>query len=149
VGAVSVGCFLITVGFIFATTPNLFTNMLDFFGNFGVVTVPNTSVSLPAPKTPWSFGVFYSAVGLFSLIWGILEIVFLVLRFIIGSRLNKKAENASNVVFWLGAFYLINTMLTSATTLTVWFTFWTEIIMLAGVVLIVRALILAIGRYAA
>jgi hypothetical protein len=148
VGAVSVGCFLILVGFIFATTPNLFTNILDFFGNFGIVTVPNTDISLPAPKTPWNFSVFYSAVGIFSLIWGVLEIVFLVLRFIIGSPLNKKAENASNVVFWLGAFYLINTMLTATTTLTAWFTFWTEIIMLAGVVLIVRALILAIGRYA-
>lgn len=145
-GAVSAGCFLILIGLIFAVTPNLFSSILDFFRNFVVVTVPNTEISLPAPETPSAHAVVYSAVGLFSLIWGILEIVFLALRFIVRSPLDKKAENASNIVSWLGGSYLISTMLTATTTLTVWFVFWTEIIMLIGVVLIVRALILAIGR---
>ncbi|NWG11053.1 hypothetical protein HXY33_04800 [Candidatus Bathyarchaeota archaeon] len=146
VGAVSAGCFLILVGLIFATTPNLFGSILDFFQNFGIVTVPNTDIPLPAPETPSAHAVVYSAVGLFSLIWWILEIVFLALRFIIRSPFDKKAENASNIVFWLGAYYLISTMLTATTTRTVWFVFWTEIIMLIGVVLIVRAIILAFKR---
>jgi len=146
VGAVSVGCFLILIGLVFAVTPNLFGSILDFFQHFSIVPVPNTGISLPAPETPNAHAVVYSAAGLFSLIWGILEIVFLALRFIMHSPFDKKAENASNIVFWLGAYYLISTTLSATTTLQIWFMFWTEIIMLIGVMLIVRALILAIKR---
>lgn len=143
-GAVSVGVFFILVGLIFAITPNLFGSILDFFRDFGMVTVPNTSIPLPAPQTPSNHVVVYSAVGIFSLVWGILEIIFLALRFITHSPFDKKAENTSNIVFWLGTSYLVNTMLNATATRTVWFVFWTEIIMLIGVTLIVRALILAI-----
>jgi hypothetical protein len=146
VSAVSVGCFLILVGLIFAVTPNLFGNIVNFFQDISVQTVPNTDIPLPAPRTPSAHAVVYSAVGLFSLIWGILEAVFLVLRFVSLSPFNKKAENASNIVFWLGSYYLVSTTLAETVTLTKWFVFWTEILMLIGVMLVVRALILAIKR---
>lgn len=144
--AVSAGWFLILIGLIFAITPNLFGSILNFFQDFGIVTVPHTDIPLPAPKTPNIHTVVYSAVGLFSLIWGILEIVFLLLKFIARSPVDKKAENVSNIVFWLGTSYLISATLTETTTRTTWFLFWTEILMLIGVTLIVRALILAIRR---
>jgi hypothetical protein len=142
---------LISVGLIFAITPNLFDSIINFLQDFNVETVPNTPILLPAPHTPSAHTVVYSAVGLFSLIWGILEIVFLALRFISHSPFEKKAENASNIAFWLGASYLINTMLTSTMLagprmLGTWFGFWAAIIMLTGVTLVIRASILAIGR---
>jgi hypothetical protein len=143
-GAVSVGCFFILIGIIFAVTPNLFNRIVDFFNDIGTVRVPNTSISLPAPRDPGAHIVVYSAIWLYSLVWGILEIVFLALRIVIGSRFDKKVENASNAVFWLGTNYLVGQMLNASTTHTIWFAFWAQIIMLIGVTLIIRAIILAI-----
>jgi len=144
--SVSAGFFFILVGTIFVTMPNLFDNILAFFRDFGTVSVPNTDILLPAPASPGAHSVVYSAVGQFSLIWGLFEIVILVLRFSVGSPLSKKAENASNLVFWLGASFLIYTFLNETTTATTWFVFWTTIIMLIGASLIARAVILAAAR---
>jgi hypothetical protein len=70
----------------------------------------------------------------------------LTLRVLFHSPTRKKVENAGDIVFWLGTSYLISTMLNGTTTTTAWFIFWTEILMLAGVSLIVRAAILAAMR---
>jgi hypothetical protein len=148
--AISAGFFFILVGAIFLITPNLFNNIITFFSNFGTVRVPNTQIYLPAPKypptSPSANSAVYSAVGQFSLIWGLFQIVILVLRFFARSPLNKKAETVSNFVFWLGASFLISTFLNEKTTTTTWFAFWTTIIMLIGASLIVRAVILATAR---
>ena len=142
----SAGFFFILVGTIFATTPNLFDNILAFFRDFDIVSVPNTEVFLPAPKSPVDHLMVYSAVGQFSFIWGLFEIVIVVLRFFARSPLSKKAETVSNLVFWLGASYLIGMFLNETTTATTWFAFWAVIITLIGVSLIVRAIILAVVR---
>lgn len=144
--AFSAGFFFILVGTLFATMPNLFDNILTFFHDFDIVSVPNTEISLPAPKSPSDHLVVYSAVGQFSLMWGLFEIVILALRFFARSPLSKKAETVSNLVFWLGASYLIGTFLNETTTATTWFAFWAVIITLIGVSLIVRAIILAAVR---
>jgi hypothetical protein len=139
--AISAGFFFILVGAIFVTAPNLFDNFIAFFGDFEIVSVPNTeNLLLPAPVSPSTHSDVYSAVTKFSLIWGLYQIVILALRFIAYSPLSKKAETTSNIIFWLGASYLINTLLIETTT---WFVFWTTIIMLAGVSMIGRAVILA------
>ncbi len=88
--------------------------------------------------------MLYSAVTQFSLIWGLFQIVILALRIVVDSPFSKKAETASNLVFWLGASYLISTLLNETTTVETWFVFWAEVIMLIGVSLIVRAIILAV-----
>jgi hypothetical protein len=148
--AISAGFFFILVGTIFITTPNLFNNIITFFSDFSTVRVSNTQIYLPAPKypptSPSANSAVYSAVGQFSLIWGLFEIIILVLRFFVGSPLSKKAETVSNIVFWLGANYLIQTFLNETTTITTWFVFWTTIIMLLGASLIARAVILAAAR---
>jgi hypothetical protein len=139
--AISAGFFFILVGAIFVTTPNLFDNIIAFLRDFDIVSVPHTeNLLLPAPVSPSAHSDVYSAVTKFSLIWGLYQIAILALRFIARSPLNKKAETASNLVFWLGASYLINTFLIETTT---WFVFWATIIMLVGVSLIARATILA------
>lgn len=125
------------------TTPDLFDKIWAFFSDFGLVRVPNLGFSFPAPESPWTHSVFYSAVTQFSVIWGLFQIVILVLRFFVDSPFSKKAETASNLVFWLGAGYPISTLLNEMTTVEIWFVFWAEIIMLIGVSLIIRAIILA------
>lgn len=145
--AISGGFFLILIGVIFAITPNLAGKIVDFFSDFTVVQVPNTTgVLLPAPATPNLHVTLYSAVALFSIAWGIYQIFLLVARFLAGSSLSKKAENASDIVFWLGVYYLINTFLNALVDQTLWFIFWGSVIMLLGTSLIVRAVVLAFKR---
>ncbi len=143
--AISTGFFFILIGTIFLITPNLLDKVLAFFSDFDIVSVPNTKiVLLPAPASPGAHSAVYSAVTRFSLVWGLFQIVILSLRFIIFSSLSKKAETASNMVFWLGASYLIGTFLNETTTPTIWFAFWAQLIILLGVSLVVRAIILAV-----
>jgi hypothetical protein len=133
------------IGALFLITPNLLDKTLAFFSDFDIMTVPNTKiVLLPAPASPGAHSAVYSAVTRFSLVWGLFQIVILSLRFIIYSSLGKKAETASNIVFWLGSSYLISTFLNETTTTTVWFVFWAQLIILLGASLVVRAIILAV-----
>ena len=142
----SAGLFLILVGMIFVTTPNLFDKIVTFFKDFDIVSVPYSNVRLPAPQHPETHSTLYSAVWTFSFIWSLFEIILLVLRFLTRSQLTKKAETMSNIVFWLGTTFLINRFLSETTTNETWFMFWTTIIMLLGVSLVIRAIILAIAR---
>lgn len=149
ISAVSAGVFFILIGFIFVTTPGLFDRILAFFQNFDLVTVPNTGIPFPAPLYPSRHVVVYTAVEQFSFAWGLFQIVIFLLRFAVDSPIGKKAEAASNIVFWVGTGYLIRTFLIERVMLPIltatqrWFVFWSAIIMLLGVSLIVRAVILA------
>jgi hypothetical protein len=64
----------------------------------------------------------------------------LVIRFATGSPNRKKAENLSDIIFWFGTAYLIQTWLINNTK---WFEFWATILILLGMSLIVRAIYLA------
>lgn len=143
INAVSAGFFFILVGIIFMTTPDLFEKIIAFFKDFKMVNVPNTNIFMPAPANPWKHLTIYTAAVQFSLVWGIFEIAILILRFFVHSPLSKKAETASNVVFWLGASYIIGIFLNETAKLTEWFVFWSTILMLIGFTLILRAAILA------
>ena len=126
------------------TTPNLFDNIIAFFRDLDIMSVPHTeNLLLPAPVSPSAHSDVYSALTKFSLIWGLYQIAILALRFTAHSPSSKKAETASNLVFWFGASYLISTFLIETTK---WFAFWAAIIMLIGVSLIVRATILVAAR---
>lgn len=144
--ALSAGVFFVLVGAIFMTTPNLFDKIFAFFRGFDIIRVPNTPIRLPAPASPWAHSGVYSALALFSFVWSLFQIVMLVLRFIVYSPPTKKAETAGNLVFWLGANFLIRSFLNVTTTSRTWFVFWTTIIMLLGVSMIVRAIVLAVQR---
>ncbi len=141
--AVSAGFFFILVGVLFVTTPNLFDRIIAFFRNLDIVGVPNMVILLPAPVSPRNHVVVYSAVTQFSLVWGLYQIFVLALRFVARSSLDKKAETASNIVFWLGVSYLIPIFLNETTTRTTWFAFWAALLMLIGLTLIVRAIVIA------
>jgi len=143
VSAFSAGAFLILLGIIVVTTPGFFDAAYNFVTGFDIVTVPNFSgFSLPAPKDPSSHTVVYSAAWQFSLAWGIFLIALLAIRIAVRSPRQKKVENTSDIVFWLGANFLIGNFLNSTTTTQLWFAFWAALIALVGISLVVRALIL-------
>jgi len=147
-GAISAGFFFLLIGVIFVSTPNLFEKTLDFFRDFDAVSVPNTGISLIAPVFPRTHQVVYVAAQQFSFAFGFLQLVILALRFVARSPWGKKAETTSNFVFSIGAGYLIRTLLIETTTwpgTTAWFVFWSAIIMLLGLSLIIRAIILAVA----
>ena len=146
--AVSGGFFLILIGMIFVITPNLFDNTLTFFSNFNLTSpVPNTEIQLPAPSTSSAVAeanqAVYSAVALFSIVWGAFLIALIVVRFIYGSPIRKKADNLSDIIFWFGAFYVVQLFLVNQSQ---WFVFWSAMIMLGGISLIIRATFLAVVR---
>jgi hypothetical protein len=145
VSALSAGFFFILVGILFIVTPDLFDSIVRFFQNFDIVQVRNLfGIFLPAPKNPWMHVTVYSAAAQFSLAWGLFLIGILAVRIFANSPLRKKAENASDIVYWLAASYLITIFLNGTTTISLWFAFWAAIIMLAGITLIIRAAILAV-----
>jgi len=158
ISAISAGLFFVLVGAIFLTTPNLFDSIVKFFSHFEPKYVPNLGeVRLPAPVRPLTDSAaylvareqVYSAAEQFSFIWGLFQVVIFALRVVARSPLRKDAETVSNIVFWLGAGFLIRTFLIETirmpwlSEITRWFVFWSGIIMLVGVSLIVRAIILA------
>jgi hypothetical protein len=70
----------------------------------------------------------------------------LVMRIFAHSPLHKRPENVLDIVFWLVAGLFITGFLNEATTMVTWFAFWTAIIMLIGVSLVIRAIVLATFR---
>lgn len=153
IAALSAGFFFILVGAIFIMTPNLFSRTVAFIEDFDVVQIPRTVIYFIAPARPLlpDHITVYEAVQDFALVWAIFQIVVLIIRAAVRSTLGRIAETVSNIAFWFGAAYLIGIFLVQRTwlpfssPLTVWFAFWAAIIMLAGLTMIIRAIILGIG----
>ena len=144
--AIGIGFFFVLAGTIFIITPHLYDSFVSFFRNFDVIHVPNTQLSFFAPTNPDVHTTVYSVVLQFSIVWSLFQIAFLMLRLVAHSPLAKKAETLSNMIFWIGASYLVYAMLNETTTVAIWFAFWSEILMLLGLSLVIRALILAAYR---
>ena len=141
--AISAGFFLLLVGILFVITPNLFDSITDFFKDFKLVDVPNTSIIFPGPEFARSHLTVYQAAGQASVAICVFQILILGLRFIIPSVWGKRAETVGNFVYWAGAAFLIQYFLVDSTQ---WFIFWSTIIILGGVSLIARAAVMAISR---
>jgi len=139
--AVSAGAFLVLVGSMFIIHPNLIDRIIDFFNDFKLVSVVDQSnIMLPAPARVALHGDVYSTVLQFSIAWGVFLVAMLVVRFAVNSPTRRKAENISDIIFWFGAAYLIQTWLINNAE---WFEFWAMILILLGISLIVRAAYLA------
>jgi hypothetical protein len=153
--AVSFGFFLILIGILFMSTPNLADSVVKFISHFQTAQVRNTNIYIPAPELVGDQSALdtYLAARQFSIVWGVFLIAMLGARFIFESPLRRKAGNLGDIVFWLGATYLIQIFLVAPTqafpqTIDVakWFDFWAAIVMLMGVSLIARAIFLAAAR---
>jgi hypothetical protein len=141
--AVIIIFFFSLVSWFFATTPNLGNDISAFFKGFALVQVPNTTYLLPAPATPGAYPTIFVVAAQWCLIWGGFEIFLLILRFGVRSSSWRKVETFTTIIWWFGAYYLINMFLGSATTLVLWFAFWGAIITLLGAQLVIRGIILA------
>ncbi len=127
---------------------DIWGRLVDFFSTLTLAPVPSTGISLPAPSPQVGFGFqkLYMFGFEFALGLGILEIAILILRVFLHSPVSRKAETIENVVFWLGASYLISTYLVNMTIQSEWFVFWAGIIMIFGVSLVARAFVIIANR---
>ena len=149
--ALYIGFILIIIAAIYLSylPTNLWLDFIDFINHLTLAELPGTGIYLPAPLNPATYSDLYSAAFLFCVALGILEVVILGLRFFFYSPTKRKAETIENIVFWLGAGYLLITYLNSAATINTWFVFWTGIIIIFGLSLIARAFVLLVKRQTA
>jgi hypothetical protein len=147
--AVSAGMFLLLVGAIIVATPGLVDKIVYYFQHFAFVSEKFLGIdfSLPAPEQPANPNnlAVYNATFQFCVAWGIFQVILLALRYFLGSPVRRKAQTISDIVFWFGTAYIIQTML-NITSLTPekWFLFWAILVVVIGLSLVVRAIYLAI-----
>jgi hypothetical protein len=138
---------LLAVIYFINLSHSVWNSFVTFLGSFVLTQVPGTSIFLPAPANPASYGVLYIAVFQFFLGLGILEIAILALRIVLNSPLPRKAETIENMVFGFGSSYLIITYLVNTTIMSEWFVFWAGIILIVGLSLVARGFVLLAGRH--
>jgi hypothetical protein len=141
-GLANFGIFLIVVGIIVATTPNLVDRFADFFSDFHMQEVAS-NVFLPIPGL--DHPVVFNAIFWFCLIFGILQIVVLAGRFIMKDTVRRTASTAMGIIFWLGAAWSVTLLI--AKSITWWPTFAGYIIALCGIAIVAENIIvIAIRR---
>jgi hypothetical protein len=146
--AIYIGAVFILLAVIyFANLPsNLWDSIVKFFSSLTLAQVPGTAITLPAPAIPDAHLALYLAAFQLALGIGILEIAILTIRIMLHSPISRKAETVENIVFWLGASYLVITYLVNMTIMTEWFVFWAGIVLIAGLSLVARAFVLLARR---
>jgi hypothetical protein len=132
--------------FVINLPNNLWNAIFDFIGGFTSAQVPGTGIYLPAPISPASHTVVYGAVFQFCIGLSILQIIFLTLRLMMNSKINKTAETVGNLVYWFGLAYLVTTYLNSTTTTSAWFVFWAGVLIILGLSFVARAFVLFAKR---
>jgi len=147
VTAIYIGAIFILIAVIYFIHTGIWDSTVNFFSSLTLAQVPGAaSISLPAPANPAAYTELYNAAFQFSLGIGLLEIIVLALRVFLHSPVARKAETVENIVFWLGASYLITTYLVNMTIESEWFVFWAGIIMIFGLSLVARAFVLLAKR---
>lgn len=147
--ALAIGGFFIILGLVFALTPGISEHTNNFFSDLTTVSHfigGSSTINLPAPAHPAEHIAFFTAVMNFLLGVGILQIVILVFRLLVHSRVRRIAETVGNLIFWLGAAVAANVFLLAGT-LTGWFQFWAWLIILVGVGLIARFGVYVFARF--
>jgi len=140
--AIAVGGFLIILGLVAISVPNIMERVGNFFGDLTTRSVPFASGTIHIPL-PAHLGdhceVFHAALN-FAIGIAILQAIILPLRLLYKSTLRRIAETVGNLVFWVGAAVVANVFLLSFTT-EGWFQYWASLIMLAGVSLIAQGIV--------
>jgi hypothetical protein len=146
--AVYIGAVIISLAVIYVSylPQSLWNSIVDFFMTLTLSPVPSASIALPAPANPAAHTSLYLAGFQFAIAIGIIEIIVLFLRILFHSSIQRKAETIENIVFWLGASYLITTYLMNMTIVAEWFVFWAGLILIFGLALVARAFVLLSSR---
>ena len=141
-GIVSFGFFLIIIGIVYLTTPNIIEAFRNFFRDIELVNVPGTpNIFIPAPAS--SHPLLYGAFEKFCYAFGAAQVIILILRLIFRSNVSDGAKNIGDIVFWLGLGYVAGLLKAGAMS---WFSFWSSFIIFAGLSLIIKSLIILIVR---
>ena len=140
-GLISLGFFFVLLGVIIVITPNWYSAARSFVKDFELVKV-NQNISLPAPES--NHPVIYRAIERFCLVWGLFQIGILVSKFFLRETVHKKAETFSGIIFWLGAAYVTNLLLTESIS---WFAFLAGLITLVGITIIARSLVVLLYEF--
>jgi hypothetical protein len=135
-GWISFGAFLIIIAVIYLRTPNLVHEVEAFVRDFRLVQIfQNFWWFVPSTSHP----VLYAAVEQFCYAFGLVHIVILGLKFARGSSTHGKAQTLSDIVFWLGAGYILSVLAQGGLS---WLSFIASLIILIGISIIARALVL-------
>ena len=148
ISAIYIGSILILLAVLYFVNihVDVWNSFNHFLNTFVFATIPGTTIALPAPEAPAAYLSLYNLAFQFCLGLGIIEIGVLSLRVWLGSPLPRKAETIENLVFWLGASYLVVTYLVNIQIISEWFVFWAGIILIGGLSLVARAFILIASR---
>ena len=148
--ALSIGGFFIILGIVFGLTPAISQNTNTFFSDLTTVRFPfgspGSTVSLFAPAHPADHQSFYTAVVNFLIGVGILQIVILVFRLAVHSRIRRIAQSVGDLIFWLGAAVLANVFLMAGTQ-SGWFQLWSSLIVLIGVSFVAQFFVYLVKRH--
>jgi len=131
----SFGFFLILFGIIWIITPDFSNEVIDFAKDFHLEHLTEHIVLL-APKE--SHPVVYTAAMQFCLVFGVLQIVILVLRFIFHDSVNRKSGTISNITFWFSTSFFLNMLANKSTG---WFGFLAGLIISIGLAIIASSLV--------
>ena len=132
--------FFIVLGLVILNTPDILHISNAFFKDLTPTSYPlggSSNINLPAPANPAAQVGFFTAVMDFMIGIGILQIIILPIRLWVKSPVRRIGETVGNLIFWLGGAFMADIFLLAGT-LNGWFSFWTGLILLVGISLIVR-----------
>jgi hypothetical protein len=143
IGLISFGVFVALIGVMYLLTPNISFEIDAFANDLNLVRISNIinqadCCYLPAPSS--NHPVLYFAVAEFCFIFGLAQIVLLMVEFAQGLSAYRKSRTAGSIVFWLGAGYIDYSLSLGSIT---WFPSWAALIVVIGFSIIVRSVIAA------
>jgi len=101
----SFGLFLVALGWVWATTPELPGKVLELIRDFRLQNV-TSHIVFPVPQH--NHPVVYNAIMQLCFINGALQIIVAALRLFIGDNLDRKADSISGIVFSFAVGYLFS-----------------------------------------
>jgi len=132
----SFGLFLMLLGTIWTATPNL-TEDVKTFVDPKNWRLENVTGNIAFPEPQGNYAVLYTAAMQFCFIFGVLQIIILVLRFVFHESTNRKADTVSGIAFWFSTSFFLH-MLTNGLS---FFGFIGGIIISAGLALLTSSVV--------
>lgn len=122
---------------MFLVLPNFFSHVENFVKSFNQTEVsPSSGVFLPTPTGDNT--EVYRAIMYFCLVFGMFQIIILILRFAMKSSVGRKAGTFGGIVFWLGAGFFASMFVTDGNEK--WFLFLAGLVVSIGLAIMVGSL---------
>ncbi len=131
IGFLNFGTFVILLGFIWISTPNLGDKVINFFEDLHIIEV-SSNVFLPAPVQ--NHPALYKAAANFALLFGAFQMIILGLKILFGDSLGGKIDTVSGMVFWLVLSLLLNMLANGSIG---WFSFMGGFLICIGLSIVV------------